>query len=389
MSLNIFKLENLTSLPAKGYAYLFAKPDKSLNWVDENGVEKNLLAGFPDANLPVVANIPYTAFDFTNTPNGALPANDAYGNPFFLYVPVNAATADATPIVDNGSLRVTAINASGCAFYMGLKASSTIYEMGGTVILGDGAAAFVITQGTPIFTLWSWPLHLVIGQYGVSLQIFASGAGITLATAGVNLSKTEPINVVVKFKQSTAYVFIDGVFVVSATDSRISSYSRTQSIFEAIHSGSNVAFTRWISGYVKTSKQASSELVGVNPALPKHITIPVASAITLTSSDTLLLNYTFIPNIKAAIVCVRLHLNQTSAGNVQLNVRALPTGGSVTNNYFTISKTIKDEIVTASMYVTGFNGGNIAVAIIGAFGTLPIETGNDAISVSIIPTAYY
>lgn len=43
--MNLLKLETLKSLPARGYAYLFAKTDKSLAYIDENGLETNLLAG--------------------------------------------------------------------------------------------------------------------------------------------------------------------------------------------------------------------------------------------------------------------------------------------------------------------------------------------------------
>ena len=55
--MNLLKLETLKSLPARGYAYLFAKTDKSLAYVDADGLETNLLAGKPDPNLPVVASM--------------------------------------------------------------------------------------------------------------------------------------------------------------------------------------------------------------------------------------------------------------------------------------------------------------------------------------------
>ena len=332
------------------------------------------------------SDVIYTGFDFSKTPNGPVPALDAFGNPIYVEVPV--ANVSSTPIIVNGAAQLTAYTAGvPNACYIGLQTDDVISEIGFESIGGLTIAIVPYLSGG-IFQNWNWPLHLQIGADITTLEVFVSGSAVKLASATFPVTPSTPISGRVVFQNSTCFVWLNGVLVVSATDSRFTSMIRRYPIFEPMASASSS--TRLVSGYVKTSKRTSLSASGVLPRLPFTTFLDTkTNSYVLTGSWQQIRGFQGCQGVNSAIVILKMRVNQTSDGPIKIDIKGTTLNSVQTSNIRTISNTIKNDIVVSVIDVKGIGGGFISVHVIGPYGTIPLQTGDDEASLTIIPTSYW
>ena len=339
-------------------------------------------------------NAPYAAVDFSVLPDGTFPTTDKHGMPLHLEYAV-ANSPGVVAVIENGAARLTTPSSgNGGVCYIGLQSDGQINEIGCKFV--SGVTIGITEHDVGIFGGWNWPIHIQFGQYTINFGMFVNGTPVAIASAAYTtpISTTIPSFALIKFQNNTCRVYLNGKLVCSATDTRFSSMVRRYPFFEP--NVSPTAYSKVISAYVKTSKITEMAVADSIPAMPFSDSsfVMLGTPITLTDSWQTIRGNVGCSGISSAIVTARFRLNQTSPGSVQIKFEGMTVNSVLTANIITVSQSVKDDVITAVAQVNGLGGGYLRIYAKGAdangsYGTIPIQTGADAASLSVIPTAYW